>query len=111
MIIDQDADSDSDDAPVAGEDVEGTAYKEALTSADGFTRGPNGRIKFNKDTKKRRRENREDDDGDVEMADVNVGSKAGGGRAAKKRTDQKLGQEFKSKVRSVRHSLPYRRRH
>ncbi|KAG8213877.1 hypothetical protein J3R82DRAFT_10621 [Butyriboletus roseoflavus] len=48
--------SDSDikvSARKAAKDVVGNAYKESVTSADGFVRGPNGRIKFNKDTKKR----------------------------------------------------------
>lgn len=100
MIIDEDADSDSDDAAggAGREDVEGTAYREAITSADGFTRGPNGRIKFNKDTKKRRRENREDGDGDVEMGDADGKAAA---RPGKRRTEEKLGREFKAKVRHL----------
>lgn len=101
MIIDDNSDSDADAdgaAGARGEDVEGTAYREAMTSVDGFTRGPNGRIKFNKDTKKRRRENKEDGDGDVEMVDVDAAGKGGKERPAKKRTDEKLGKEFKAKV-------------
>ena len=66
MIIQE---SESEDVGVAEPDVAGTAYQEALTSVDGFTRGPGGRIKFNKDTKKRRRENAAEDD-DVEMAET-----------------------------------------
>ncbi|KAA1475204.1 NUC173-domain-containing protein [Dentipellis sp. KUC8613] len=95
MIID-DSDEDADEAAAtaaAGEDVAGTAYRESMTSADGFTRGPNGRIKFHKDTKKRRRENAEDED--VEMGDAE-----GGGakeRPSKRRSDVKIGKEFKSK--------------
>ena len=91
MIIDEDSDS----GPEAGaqEDVAGGAYRESMTSADGFTRGPNGRIKFNKDTKKRRRENAEED-GDVEMADVESGK----GPRKKRASDPKLGREFKAKV-------------
>lgn len=96
MMIDE---SDDEAAGGAGagnddEDVEGNAYRENLTSADGFTRGPNGRVKFNKDTKKRRREN-EDADADVEMAD-GEGRKAG--RKTKRKTDPKFGHEFKAKV-------------
>lgn len=90
MLIDED--SDSGDAGV--EDVAGTAYREQMTSADGFTRGANGRVKFNKDTKKRRRENVADED--VEMEDASVG--AGAARAEKKRSEAKLGREFKAKV-------------
>ena len=55
MLIESDDDSDA--VADAAEDVEGDAYRESLTSVDGFTRGPNGRIKFNKDTKKRKRNN------------------------------------------------------
>lgn len=95
MIID---DSDSDDeAANAATDVAGTAYRENLTSVDGFTRGANGKIKFNKDTKKRRRE--EDAAMDVEMADVEpAATKA---KKAKKKDEPKFGHEFKSKVCSV----------
>ena len=60
MVIDDKANEDE----AMEEDVAGAAYKESLTSVDGFTRGPNGRVKFNKDTKKRRRE--EGDGEDVE---------------------------------------------
>ena len=84
---------DEEDGDVAMEDVAGTAYKESLTSADGFTRGPNGRVKFNKDTKKRRREEETED---IEMADLEA---AGGKKPEKKRAQPKLGQEFKAKVR------------
>ena len=91
MIID---DSDDEGAAAADvEDVEGNAYRENLTSADGFTRGPNGKIKFNKDTKKRRREN-EEADGDVEMVDGEVQKAA----KTKRKAEPKLGHEFKAKV-------------
>ena len=53
MIID--GDSGSDGEPSALGNVAGAAYRESIASVDGFSRGPNGRIKFNKDTKKRRR--------------------------------------------------------
>jgi ribosomal RNA-processing protein 12 len=89
MIIDA---SDSDDDNVAAPDVAGTAYREALTSVDGFTRGPGGRIKFNKDTKKRRRENAVEDE-DVEMAEEEPAKPA-----SKKRGEVKLGHEFRAKV-------------
>ena len=58
MVIDDKANEDE----AMEEDVAGAAYKESLTSVDGFTRGPHGRVKFNKDTKKRRRENEEEDE-------------------------------------------------
>ena len=89
MIID---DSDSDADSVAKPDVAGTAYQEALTSADGFTRGPDGRIKFNKDTKKRRRENAVEDE-DVEMAEAELARPT-----VKKKSEFKLGHEFRAKV-------------
>ncbi|KAH9986533.1 NUC173-domain-containing protein [Russula compacta] len=84
MIIDE---SDSEVGGVAEPDVAGTAYQEALTSADGFTRGPGGRIKFNKDTKKRRRENAVEDE-DVEVAES---------EPAKPTGEIKLGREFRAK--------------
>ncbi|TFK44425.1 armadillo-type protein [Crucibulum laeve] len=94
MIIDSGSDSDNEAAAPSVEiDVAGSAYKESMTSVDGFTRGPNGRIKFNKDTKKRRREN-EEVDGDIEMADVEA---AAGKKKPKRKSDVKLGQEFKAK--------------
>lgn len=94
IVINEDEESDIEvSSRKAAKDVAGSAYRESMTSVDGFTRGPNGRIKFNKDTKKRRREN-EDEDGDVEMAD-------GAATATKKNkrpTEPKLGHEFKAKV-------------
>jgi ribosomal RNA-processing protein 12 len=88
MVIEE-SDTDVDGAPES--DVAGTAYREALTSADGFTRGPGGRIKFNKDTKKRRRENAAEDE-DVEMGEAEPI------KPNKKRSDVKLGHEFRAKV-------------
>lgn len=94
MIIDNDSDSDE---AVAEDptDVVGTAYREAITSVDGFTRGPNGKIKFNKDTKKRRRE--EEAMQDVEMGDAEetIGNKS---KKPKKKSDPAFGHEFKAKV-------------
>jgi ribosomal RNA-processing protein 12 len=80
------------ESPPTG-DVAGTAYRETLTSADGFTRGPNGRIKFNKDTKKRRRE--EDAmDVDVDLDEMSPGKS----KKTKKKDELKFGHEFKAKV-------------
>ncbi|KAH7916528.1 armadillo-type protein [Hygrophoropsis aurantiaca] len=94
LLNDEESDSDIEvSARKAAADVAGSAYRENMTSVDGFTRGPNGRIKFNKDTKKRRREN-EDADGDVEMGDAEVPS---GTTKNKRRSDVKLGHEFKAK--------------
>jgi ribosomal RNA-processing protein 12 len=92
MIIDSDSDSDAN-AKDTGADVAGNAYRESITSVDGFTRGLNGRVKFNKDTKKRRREH--DEAEDVEMADGDAAS--GKGRRSKRKSDVKLGHEFKAK--------------
>lgn len=98
MVIDDEG-ADTEDGGVPDD-----AYKESLTSADGFTRGPNGRIKFNKDTKKRRRENADNDE-DVEMGDADVAT----GKKNKRRTDVKLGHEFKAKVRTYGIYLPQNR--
>ncbi|KAF8650444.1 hypothetical protein AX16_005247 [Volvariella volvacea WC 439] len=86
MIIEEDEEIDN-----AEEDVEGNAYKEALTSVDGFTRGPNGRIKFNKDTKKRRRELEEEED--VEMEDLTATLPS----PKHRKTQPKPGHEFRAK--------------
>ncbi|KAF5370856.1 hypothetical protein D9758_001883 [Tetrapyrgos nigripes] len=86
MINDSDSDEDA-----AGEDVSGTAYRESITSVDGFQRGPNGRIKFNKDTKKRRRNEDADDAMDVDDDEGKHSEKP------KRRKSAKLGQEFKAK--------------
>lgn len=98
MVVDWDASSDSDSLPrrAVAEDVEGTAYREVITSADGFTRGAGGRVKFNKDTKKRRRENAEMDD--VEMGDETTGKAVGTTPPKKRKAEQRLGHEFKAKV-------------
>ena len=96
MIIDDKEPDAGDIESSPTEDVAGTAYRETLTSADGFSRGPNGRIKFNKDTKKRRRE--EDAmDVDVDLNDVSPGKS----KRTKKKDDPKFGHEFKAKVSDV----------
>ena len=98
MIIDDSDDSENETSHIhkqgsKDEDITGKAYKESMTSADGFTRGQGGRLKFNKDTKKRRRE---DLDEDVEMAD---GENAGTGRRKKQeKKELGFGHEFKAKV-------------
>lgn len=96
MMIDSGSESDTEaKAKRASTDVAGTAYRESITSVDGFTRGANGRVKFNKDTKKRRRENDEAEE-DVEMADGDKGKKS-----KRKSSEVKLGHEFKAKVNSI----------
>lgn len=90
---------ESMDAQDAVDVVAGEAYKESFTSVDGFTRSANGRIKFNKDTKKRRRANEGNGDDDVDMADA---VRTGLPRSNKKqKKEAKLGQEFKAKVSLV----------
>ena len=90
-IVFDDSGSDTNEG-AAEEDVAGAAYREALTSADGFTRGSGGRVKFNKDTKKRRRENAGEDE-DVEMGEVESA------KPGKKRSENKIGREYRAKVR------------
>ena len=95
MVIDEGPDSDEDPAENPS-DVAGTAYREAITSVDGFTRGPNGKIKFNKNTKKRRRE--EEAIEDVEMADAQDTPTGGKPKKPRSKSEPKLGQEFRAKV-------------
>lgn len=96
LVIESSDDEAADDRQ---EDVVGTAYHESLTSVDGFTRGPRGQVKFNKDTKKRRREADERDQ-DVEMADPEAAQARP--PKNKKKTDARLGQEFKAKASALR---------
>jgi hypothetical protein len=82
----------------------GTAYVESMVSTDGFTRGANGRIKFNKDTKKRRRVEADFADGmEVDELATNAASGAKSTQPNKKlkekKNQKKLGHEFKAKVR------------
>ena len=100
LIIEDEPSADADMAGPAEDDVAGTAYREQMTSVDGFTRGPNGQVKFNKNTKKRRAE--EAQDGDVEMADASTLGAAPAEHKKKQRTEPvRLGQEFKAKVRCL----------
>ncbi|KAF5380415.1 hypothetical protein D9615_004614 [Tricholomella constricta] len=92
MIIDAKETSENEDVGPST-DVAGTAYRESMTSVDGFTRGPNGRVKFNKDTKKRRRE--ADEAEDVEMADGENAPAAS--KKNKRKVEPKIGHEFKAK--------------
>jgi ribosomal RNA-processing protein 12 len=94
MVIDSDDSGGSEDEE-AEEDVVGTAYREKLTSVDGFTQTRTGRVKFNKDTKKRRRENAELED--IEMGDATV-DKAAAKKVKRKKSVAKVGQEFRAKV-------------
>lgn len=91
MIIDAHDELENEDAAMT--DVGGAAYRESITSVDGFSRGPNGRIKFNKNTKKRRREIDEIDDEMVADGDGGIKSK----KNERKANFAKLGHEFKAK--------------
>lgn len=97
MIID-DGDEANNGTMEAEKDVIGTAYRDSIHSVDGFSRGPSGRVKFNKDTKKRRREELEGEIEDVEMDDVTMNA-----NRKSKRSQEKLGKEFRSKVRTFEH--------
>ena len=97
MVID-DA-SESEQNGEEPDDVAGAAYREAITSADGFTRGAGGRVKFNKNTKKRRRAG-EDEDADAMDVDDTQPKR----RTNKRKAEVKLGHEFKAKV-SVQRSF------
>jgi ribosomal RNA-processing protein 12 len=96
MVIDEEDSGaeDVDSGAAATRDVAGSAYREGLTSVDGFTRGPNGKVKFNKDTKKRRRQN---EDEDVEMEGVEEAQEQGRVKKAKKKAETDFGKEFKAK--------------
>lgn len=97
MIIgDSDSDEGETNKPSVEDRLAGAAYKDTLVSVDGFTRNPNGTIKFHKDTKKRRKEEMEM--GDMEVDDLEPRSKGGvGPERTKKRKDIRVGQEFKAK--------------
>jgi ribosomal RNA-processing protein 12 len=98
MIID-DEKEESAKAPssskAAYDEVEGKAYLEQMIAVDGFTRGPDGKVKFNKNTKKRRAEEALADFDDADMADATRNAKK-----SKKKEPIRLGQEFKAKVYS-----------
>ena len=102
MIIDG-GDEANDGTMEVEEDVVGTAYRDSIRSIDGFSRGPNGRVKFNKDTKKRRREELEGEIEDIEMSDMTANT---GGRS-KKRSPEKVGKEFRSRVCAYNHTPCY----
>ncbi|QRW23973.1 ribosomal RNA-processing protein 12 [Rhizoctonia solani] len=95
MVVEESSDEDEQDA---GDDVAGAAYREMLTSTDGQTRDSSGKVRFAKDTKKRRALEREDAGDDVEMAD---GTDAGLARESPKKKSKrnviKVGGEFKAK--------------
>ncbi|KAH8119547.1 NUC173-domain-containing protein [Phellopilus nigrolimitatus] len=76
----------------------GAAYRETLTSVDGFTRDQRGHVKFNKDTKKRRRDAEDaGENEDVDMVDAGAGTGTDKNRKLKRKSSVKIGQEFKAK--------------
>jgi ribosomal RNA-processing protein 12 len=95
MIIDESSEDEATgvQGTTAATDVAGTAYRESITAVDGFTRGSGGRVKFYKDTKKRRRENADVDD-DVEMVDGDVRLH----KTTKPKGNARFGHEYKAKV-------------
>ncbi|CAE6500168.1 unnamed protein product [Rhizoctonia solani] len=90
--------SDEDEEGAYADDIAGAAYREMLTSADGHTRDASGKVRFAKDTKKRRAAERDAADDDVEMADGTEASLAKESPKKKnKRNVVKVGAEFKAK--------------
>ncbi|KAG8705738.1 hypothetical protein FRC08_001489 [Ceratobasidium sp. 394] len=96
IIVEESSSDEAEDGNDGGDDMAGAAYKDMLTSADGQTRDGSGRVKFGKDTKKRRAAEREAEDEDVEMADGT--GKDGSKKKKKKQAVVKVGTEFKAKV-------------
>lgn len=108
IIIDDETFKSTPKSKDSSDDIAGQAYREQMTSVDGFTRGPSGQVKFHKNTKKRRAEetaaeavysNSDGGGNDVEMDDPK--NAAGAGRKKKKTELVHLGQGFKAKVRAL----------
>lgn len=108
IVIDDDTFKSTPTSKDPSDDLAGQAYREQMTSVDGFTRGPNGEVKFHKNTKKRRADEAAADAlyGDAEAGDVEMGdgtqapaATATDAKKKKKKTERtQLGQEFKAKV-------------
>jgi ribosomal RNA-processing protein 12 len=94
MVIEESSDEEGGGK---GDEVAGMAFREMITSTDGQTRDSSGRVKFGKDTKKRRAAEREAEADDVEMADGTAPGKEGA-RKKKRQGVVKVGAEFKAKV-------------
>lgn len=115
-MIDDDTFKSAPTSKDPSDDLAGQAYREQMTSVDGFTRGPNGEVKFHKNTKKRRADEAAADAlyGDAETGDVEMGDGTQGLAGAAANTDAKkkkkktertqLGQEFKAKASLCSHS-------
>jgi ribosomal RNA-processing protein 12 len=98
LVVEDLSDEDGNDNGESG--VAGAAYREMLTSIDGQTRDSNGRVKFGKDTKKRRAMEREAEGEDIEMRD-GTGEATGTKESPKKKKKQSVigvGTEYKAKV-------------
>lgn len=90
MIIDEDEMAQGESDPPTN--MTGSAYLENLKSADGFTRGPDGKVKFHKNTKKRQR-----DDGELEGAEALQERNQPSVTKVKRKLEPKFGHEFKAK--------------
>ncbi|THH08369.1 hypothetical protein EW145_g2754 [Phellinidium pouzarii] len=105
LLLESDSEAEGDvGAPDSDARLGGGAYHETLTSTDGFTRDSRGRVKFHKDTKKRRRDAADaegaDENVDVEMADgdADASNKSRNKKLKQKqKSSTKIGQEFKAK--------------
>ncbi|KAG8741083.1 hypothetical protein FRC10_003323 [Ceratobasidium sp. 414] len=97
IIVEESSSDEDEGGGDGGDEMAGAAYREMLTSTDGQTRDASGRVKFGKDTKKRRAAEREAEDGDVEMADGTGAGKDGSRNKKKKQAVVKVGTEFKAK--------------
>ncbi|KAG9078106.1 hypothetical protein FRC06_008534 [Ceratobasidium sp. 370] len=97
IIVEESSSGEDEGDEEGGDEIAGAAYREMLTSTDGQTRDASGRVKFGKDTKKRRAAEREAEDGDVEMADGTAAGKDGPKKKKKKQAVVKVGAEFKAK--------------
>lgn len=106
IVIDDETFKPAPSTSAPDDDVAGQAYREQMTGVDGFTRTPNGEIKFHKNTKKRRAEEAAADavygdgeGGDVEMGDGTAPASAPERKKKHKQERVALGAEFKAKVR------------
>ncbi|CAE6439667.1 unnamed protein product [Rhizoctonia solani] len=95
MVVEESSDEEEQ---AGGDNIAGAAYREMLTSTDGQTRDSSGKVRFAKDTKKRRAMEREDADADVEMVDgTETGLAKESPKKKNKRNVIKVGAEFKAK--------------
>ena len=92
MIIDEDG--SEAEGPTTNDILAGSAYQTALTSVDGMSRDARGRLKLNKANKRGRAIEAEND---VDMLEGIMDDDKDRKKKAK-RTPEKLGSEFRSKV-------------